>query len=410
MYRFFFGFVMLWAVCVQAMVPARHDVRITELMANSAIGIDWVEITNTAQKEVDLKGCKLRVGLGKVKEKVFPRLPMAPGRHIVIATSAFPVECAIPVDLVWSGVSMRSSMPEAVDLWCPGGRSGEVVDRVLFNLHVAKAAKGRSIDYCGSAIQHPGLMDGWGPTQDPAFCSILGADDFGSPGRPGTCPALKEKTGLQAGDVEITEVMVHPVSGTPEWVELTNITQKMQNLDGCCLRIGAGKEWHDLLLGSIRLAPAASTVLASSPGVMGPNGTNKSVILKGLRLVDTKPQQLILACGKTVICQADYDPTLGEVQMGHSICFDYETDPAKPSAKFAASNLSPYFSSPKGVNYGTPFDPAPCDKHSVLQSEDTQSKGCSVSFSPGTGHAGLLIFLIFFVLLLFRKWTRTSRQ
>lgn len=402
MYRYFFVFLMLWAMDTQAGVPAPHDVRITEIMANSAFRIDWVEITNTARKTVDMKGCKLRVGLGRIKEKTFSKLPMAPGRRVIIATSAFPLECKRTVDMVWSGVSMPASRPEAVELWCPTGRRGEVVDRVLFNIHTAKVAAGHSINYCENNVQQPGLMKGWAATRDQAFCSILGASDFGSPGLPGSCPALKKEPNIQIGDIEITEIMVKPISGTPEWVELTNVTQKSENLDGCTLHIGLDSQWNDIPLDNIKIQAVGTTVLASHCGITSPN-PGKEIVVKGLRLVDSKPRKIQLLCGRTVISQAGYDPTLGDVQAGHSICFDYETDPARPSDKCAASNLSPYFSAPNGVNYGTPFDPAPCNKNSVLQSEETRSSGCSMGFGVNSDNSIWLMLLLFSVLFLLRR-------
>jgi len=405
MHRYVFVFVILWAVGVRAGVPDPGDVRFTEIMASSSLGIDWVEFTNASQKEVDLNGCKLRVGLGKIKEKTLPKLLMAPGRHVVVATSPFPAECETPVDLVWSGVSMRSSMPEAVEIRCPKGRTGEVIDRVLFNMHEAKITKGHSIEFCEGETDSAGLMPGWIATQTPAFCSILGTSGYGSPGSRGTCPVFdhppKTQQAMQVGDIEITEVMVKPVPDTPEWIELTNITQEVKKLDNCCLRIGADQQWKELPLDNIKIGPVSSIVLAGAE--MSIEGTKTAIVLKGLRLVDTKPQSLLLVCDNEVICQADYDPTLGEVQSGHSICFDYETDPAKPSAKCAASSLAPYSSTTKGVNYGTPFDPAPCDKQSALVSNETQSGGCSVSFVHKSGDFGLLAVIIFGFLLVFRK-------
>ncbi len=409
MQKLFFVAVLCWSVALYARAPGVHEVRFTEVMADSAMGIDWVELANLSNSEVDLKGCRLRAGLVRVKETRLPEIPMAPGRHLLIAGAAFPRECPVKADLVWKGLNLRSSMPEAVELWCPVGRQGRIVDRVLFNLHAAKHQKGASMVFCQGAKQQSGMMPGWVQTSAPAFCSILGADDLGTPGNTGGCPAPDTTPRIHPGDVEITEIMVQPVSGTPEWVELTNTTGSKITLDKCSLRIGTGEQGRGLVLDHIGIGPGEAVVLAGAPGVAKDGGRGREYVLKGLRLVDSKPQTLTLSCKDNVICQAGYDPGQGEVQQGHSICFDYATDPARPSAKCAASSLKPYFSAPNGVNYGTPFDPAPCDQNSLLESEETQARGCSVSFAPGSS-AGVWALALFALLVVFfqRKRRNTS--
>ena len=126
MQKVFFVAVLSWSMALYAGTSGVHDVRFTEVMADSTMGIDWVELANRSNREVDLKGCRLRVGLVRVKETRLPQILMAPGRHLLIAGAAFPRECPVKVDLVWKGLNLRSSMPEAVELWCPAGRRGSV--------------------------------------------------------------------------------------------------------------------------------------------------------------------------------------------------------------------------------------------------------------------------------------------
>jgi hypothetical protein len=382
---------VLTAVKAWAVSPGHGEAKFSEIMANSSMGVDWVEIENTGVRRFDLAGCTLQFGLTTVKEKRLPHLSMAPGDHVVIAGAPFPPECDYHADFVWSGLKLRSSRPEAVQLSCPHGKQDRVIDRVLFNLRAAKLKKGVSIVLCGGNDALPGLMPGWRPTTDTPFCTILGAADAGGPGLDDTCARPVKGPAILPGDVEITEIMVHPVAGTPEWVELTNTTQQEQKLDGCVLRIGRkSASPTKVVLDGVTIPPVQAVVLSGGAGV---TRKDPGIVVKGLRLVDSHAQQIAVVCGGQDVCTVDYDPGVGDIQQGRSLCFEYSEDPARPSKKYLANSLSPYFSNTRGVNYGTPFDPAPCDRDAEIP-DPTVSRGCTTTFSGQTGGFWVLLLLL----------------
>ena len=392
--------VLFFAVKGYSTIPGPGALRFSEAMVRGHFGVQWLELVNTTERTLNLEGCELRIGLSRIKRLVFKRFLLGPHGTLLLSSSDFPTECGIHPDVILKGLYMHSTRPEKVVLWCPWGKTGAVVDTLMFNLSSARIQRGYSIEWCGND-EHQGLLKGWKQTPEGEYCEILGTKEFGSPGEPNECSNDTLGQQILPGDLEVTEVMVMPVSGTPEWVEITNTTTKPKELVGCVLKISHDNKTARFPLDEVVVPPADSVVLCSAPLVAGPGHEAQEFVVNGLRLVDSKKTELSVLCWDKEICSVTYDPLKDPLKRGHSLCFEYATDPAHPSKVISSGLSNPYSSSPQGINYGTPFDPAPCPETHSAPLKKISSVGCSVaSFDPYSPSTGIAAFLLFSVLLL----------
>lgn len=123
----------------EAFVPA-EGVRLTEFMASAApyqatAGYDWLEIGNTGERKVNLKGYAVRLGMAGSKEYVFDEEYLSSGYYIGLYC------CTDALEARSTGFKLPAE-GAVISLWNP---AGELIDFVRLGAQYANISCGRAL-------------------------------------------------------------------------------------------------------------------------------------------------------------------------------------------------------------------------------------------------------------------------
>jgi hypothetical protein len=185
---------------------------------------DFIEIVNTTDDEIDLRGCQIVDG-GTSEHDFTVTVPVEvqPGAIALLGDGAFlGGEDAIPTDVDWGDdvVMNHQDETESVALMCPDGTGArQLIDQVSFDIW-PDFTRGRSWQ-----LTVPADAANWcaAPAQDnTTFATVDGTPDYGTPGGETICEQLGGEVPSQAGDVVFSEILVDDFGGIREWFELHN--------------------------------------------------------------------------------------------------------------------------------------------------------------------------------------------
>jgi hypothetical protein len=218
---------------------------VTEILANPNVGRpEFVEIENSSDSTVSLQACQVSDGGSSAHDFVLNvPLSLEPGQLAVLSSAEYlgNNEGELVPDALWDGIVLnQSDETESFTLSCPDGIGGrQIIDTVAFDWGSLGVARGRSwqlaIDADATANDDPA---NWcpAPAQDDAiYAEIDGVSDYGSPGSPSTCESLGGLAPSTAGEVVISELLIHEFDGLREWFELHNPGTEAVDIRNCVL-------------------------------------------------------------------------------------------------------------------------------------------------------------------------------
>ncbi|MBJ93069.1 MAG: hypothetical protein CMP23_01195 [Rickettsiales bacterium] len=219
---------------------------ITEILANPNVGRpEFVEIQNSSDSIVSLQGCEVADGGSSAHQFILnaPTL-LEPDQYAILSGGEYlgAAEGELVPDALWDGIVLnQGDETESFSISCPDGVGGlQLVDTVAFDWGSIGVARGRSwqlaIEADATANDDPG---NWCPApaqDDVVYALVDGIPDYGSPGLATTCETPGGATPSNPGDVVITEILIHDISGSiKEWFELHNPGANAVDIRGCVL-------------------------------------------------------------------------------------------------------------------------------------------------------------------------------
>jgi hypothetical protein len=218
---------------------------ITEILANPNVSRpEFVELQNASDATVSLQACQVADGGASAHEFVLNvPVDLEPGQRALLSPGEYlgSAEGEIVPDALWDGIVLnQGDETESFTISCPDGIGGrQLIDTVAFDWGALGVARGRSWQL---AIEPDSIANddpaNWcpAPAQDHAiYAEVDGVPDYGSPGAPSTCETLGGSAPSLAGDVVISEILIHEFDGLREWFELYNPKTEAVDIRNCVL-------------------------------------------------------------------------------------------------------------------------------------------------------------------------------
>ena len=216
---------------------------VTEILANPNVGRpEFVEIQNSADATISLQGCQVSDGGSSAHDFVLNApLSLAPGQLAVLSAAEYlgANEGELVADALWDGIVLnQGDESESFTLSCPDGIGGrQIIDTVSFDWGALGVARGRSWQLAVAAdAEANDDPANWCPApaqEDAIYAQIDGVADYGSPGAPTTCESLGGLAPTVAGEVVISEILIHEFDGLREWFELHNPGTEAVDMRNC---------------------------------------------------------------------------------------------------------------------------------------------------------------------------------
>ncbi len=218
---------------------------ITEILANPNVSRpEFVEIENSSDSTVSLQGCQIADGGSSAHDFVINApVSLEPGQRALLSGDEYlgSSDGEIVPDIVWDGIVLnQGDETESFTINCPDGIGGrQLTDTVTFDWGGLGIARGRSWQLAieADAIANDDPVN-WcpAPAQDNViYAEVDGVSDYGSPGAPTTCETLGGIAPSSAGEVVISEILIHEFDGLREWFELHNPGTEAVDIRNCVI-------------------------------------------------------------------------------------------------------------------------------------------------------------------------------
>jgi len=218
---------------------------VTEILANPNVSRpEFVEVQNASAATVSLQGCQVADGGSSAHEFVLNApVSLEPGQRALLSGEEFlgAAEGEIVPDAIWDGIVLnQGDEAESFTINCPDGIGGrQMIDTVSFDWGDLGVARGRSwqlaIDPDATANDDPSNWCAAPAQSDVIYAVVDGVPDYGSPGADTTCETLGGLAPTLAGDVVISEILIHEFDGLREWFELHNPGTETVDVRNCVL-------------------------------------------------------------------------------------------------------------------------------------------------------------------------------